>query len=472
MYSPQSAARGPRTILALPAALLFAAACATYAPRPLDPARTAAEFRARRLDDPALVAFAKEVLPAGADFPPTAWDPTHLTLVALHENRELAAARARHAAALAGVELADVPPNPTLGLDSEYTANTGVLPWALGFTFELPIETGGKRAARVEVARREAELARVDVEAAAWNVRSNVRTAFVRFAAAMGEDALARAELALHARRCALLEARVQAGEEERGALVRAEAARARAAAERTTIAGRIATARTELARACDLPASALDGIELAWPGFDAPPRADGLDVEAERALVNRAELRRGLAEYAVAEARLQLEVARQYPDLALGPGFQWDRGDHKWRLALSVPLPLFDTHATAITEADAARTARAAEFEALETRVLGDVELARQALARAWDELEAARAAEATLTRVVENERVARDAGALDALAGIDAELERAHARRDAWNALVGVQSALGSLSDALATPLERSPTDAASKESPGRNP
>lgn len=49
------------------------------------------------------------------------------------------------------------------------------------------------------------------------------------------------------------------------------------------------------------------------------------------QAVLNRADILAALAEYA----------ARQYPDAHLNPGYEFDQGDNKWILGLSLELPL-----------------------------------------------------------------------------------------------------------------------------------
>ena len=57
-------------------------------------------------------------------------------------------------------------------------------------------------------------------------------------------------------------------------------------------------------------------------------------------ALVNRIDLRRKLADYAAAEAAVKLEVARQYPDLTLVPGYFWDADQSLWSISFLGLLP------------------------------------------------------------------------------------------------------------------------------------
>ena len=56
---------------------------------------------------------------------------------------------------------------------------------------------------------------------------------------------------------------------------------------------------------------------------------------------------------YAASEAALRLELARQYPDLHLGTGYQFDQGQNKWGLGLSLELPVMNRNEGPIAEAD-----------------------------------------------------------------------------------------------------------------------
>jgi cobalt-zinc-cadmium efflux system outer membrane protein len=149
------------------------------------------------------------------------------------------------------------------------------------------------------------------------------------------------------------------------------------AAAEAAALA-----ARAELAAVVAIPSRALDSLEVApdsQQGCAAlgPLGADSLGVLA---LTRRPEMGRVLAEYAVAEAEVRLEVARQYPDLELGPGFIWDQGVHRWTLALALPNLFGFRNRAVIAQAEAARAAsggRVAEAQEMVLAVV-DVSLSR----------------------------------------------------------------------------------------------
>ena len=130
---------------ALLAATLFAG-CATYHPEPLSPETTAADFDARSLTNPELQAFFATNGIAG-EWPRKTWDLNTLTLVAFYYQPALAEARAQWAAVRAAEITAGARPNPSVSVtpayDSQIPGNPS--PWIVPLTFDLPIETAGKR---------------------------------------------------------------------------------------------------------------------------------------------------------------------------------------------------------------------------------------------------------------------------------------------------------------------------------------
>jgi CRISPR system Cascade subunit CasA len=74
--------------------------------------------------------------------------------------------------------------------------------------------------------------------------------------------------------------------------------------------------------------------------------------------------IRRALVRYAVAEARLVLEVRKQYPDLQVGPGFGQQDGFEQFQLGLNIPVPILNANRGGIAEAVALRGVARAEVE------------------------------------------------------------------------------------------------------------
>src|SRR5204863_2870979 len=101
----------------------------------------------------------------------------------------------------------------------------------------------------------------------------------------------------------------------------------------------------------------------------------------------HRADLLASLARYEAAQAGLQLEIAKQYPDVRIGSGYQWDQGESKWTISAGAELPIFNRNQGPITEAEARRKLRAAETLDAQARAINEIDRALQSLAAAQQE-------------------------------------------------------------------------------------
>ena len=109
------------------------------------------------------------------------------------------------------------------------------------------------------------------------------------------------------------------------------------------------------------MPTRALDGVKFSFAALNQFPRELTRPEVRRQALLNRADVRGALAEYAASQSALQLEIANQYPDLHLGPGYAWNTGnagDNEWELGLTVTLPVLNHNQGPVAEAEAKRTA------------------------------------------------------------------------------------------------------------------
>ena len=187
------------------------------------------------------------------------------------------------------------------------------------------------------------------------------------------------------------------------------------------------------------------------------PPRA-GLTTDEMRheAMLGRADVLAALADYAAAEADLQLEIARQYPDVHFSPGYQFDQGDNIWSLGLTVELPVLNRNQGPIAEAAARRKEAAARFNALQAKVLADIDTA----------VESFRATEKSLALLQDlagAQAASRDAVSAQVSAGaaapldlLNAQLELAEAEEAQLEARVKRQQSLAALEDAVQRPIE----------------
>jgi len=429
--------------------------CVRYHAKPLTAEVAAADFAARSLTDPGLRVFL-ETKHAGGDWPRHSWDLESLTLAAFYFSPEVAVARAQWAAAEAGRRTAAQRPNPILSASPQY--NTTALapsPWVAAFNLDLPIETAGKRRHRRTQAQHLSNAARYNLLAAAWSVRGKLRRALIDFAAAEEQKRLLAAQLESQERYLTLLEAQRKAG-----ALQPAEVIRERIALDTTRLAVHDAErqrseSRITLAEHIGLPVTALDGVEVSLAGLDRLPAELDLPTARHQALLNRADVLGALSEYAASEAALQLEIAKQYPDLHLNPGYEYDQGDNKWGVGLSLELPVMHQNRGPIAEAEARRTESAARFNGVQARVLAEIERSLATYQATRDKSSTAGALLQHLEQQDRNLQSRFAAGDVARGEVLAAQVELAAARLARAEAVARTQHALAQLEEALQAPL-----------------
>ncbi|MBI5690172.1 MAG: TolC family protein [Verrucomicrobia bacterium] len=427
--------------------------CAAPGSKPLLPAETQSRFDARRLDDADLRHFlAAHGQPAAGE-----WDLDRLTLAAFHFQPRLDQARARLAEAEAAARAAGELPNPTFTFTPGYNteAGAGVSPWILGYALNLPIELAGKRGHRLASAQHQIEAARLALASEAWAVRRAVRRALLEVRSADRLALLWRDLLPSYRDVAALVERQVSAGE-----TAPLEASQARLALQQAETAARaheaaLVTARSQLAEAIGVPLAALSGVQFSDRGLAASGSAPAGAEARAWAARNRADLLAELATYAAAHAALQAEAVRTFADLSLGPAYDFDQGEGKWSLALSVTVPLFHRNQGPIAEALARRETAAARFLSRQSQVLAEVDRALAHLAQVPDDLHAAGQLQQETERLAQRTAVQYRAGEISRLDVLRAQIGLAEHRRAEIDLRLRTEQAIGDFEDAVQRPL-----------------
>ena len=433
---------------------LLLAGCASVPSRPLVPATSAATLDARSLNDPKLQAF---LAASGAPTAPgVPWDLHRLTLAAVFYHPDIEVADARLAVAQAAIRTAAQRPNPSFNLTPQFNAtNANPTAWTIGTAINLLLELFGKREARTGEAKALADAARFDVDSASWQVRGRVRAAMLELWSAEQRATLVGRRRDLQIDLTGFVERRLALGEASSLDAGRERASRDAAVLAVSDALRDAADARVSLATAIGVPVSALDGIRLDYaPIADAPPPTD-ITALRRTALTTRSDLQASLARYAASEAALKLQLANRFPNLAIGPGYQYDQGDNKFALSIQADLPIFNANGGPIGEAEARRREAAANFTALQTQIIGDIDRAIAAYRTASESLSAANALAAQQAdRKARNARVFR-AGAIDHVTLLTGEIEYAAGQDARLQALTVQRTALGQLEDALRVPI-----------------
>ncbi len=451
---------------------LSIAACVHYQAKPISPSETASAFASRSLDDPGLAGFLaanREPLPAAGGV----WGLRALTLAGFYFSPDLDVARADLGVAQAAIVTAGGRANPAVSASAGYNTTTDVhtiSPWILVFNLDIPLTTAGKRRHRVAEATGLADAARFHLASVAWAERSRVRAALLDLDAATRREELLAGKETILSENSRLLDRQLEAGEISPFEATQGHLAWSAARLEREDAAAARQAARARLAAALGVPLAAVADLPLAFADVEKT------DVEApaagarREALLNRADVLGALAEYEASQAALALEVARQYPDISLGPGYEFDQGDDKWLLALSLPIPLMNRNRGPIAEAEARRQAAAARFTAVQAEAMGEIDRAVLAYGAARKALATASAIGADAAAQQRAARARFEAGEISRLELGSADLELVTAELARLDAEVRAETALGTLEDAMQRSAE--PMAWAEKPPAGREP
>jgi cobalt-zinc-cadmium efflux system outer membrane protein len=239
------------------------AGCAHFQPQPLAPEKTAAQLESRRLDDDGLKKFLEQNLGRKIkNWPETNWDLPELTLVAFYFHPSLEVARAQWLVTQAGLKTAGTRPNPSVtvtpGYDSQIPGNYS--PWLVPVTFDIPIETAGKRGKRIAEAKKISESARWDFVSAIWKIRSGVRASLLDFEMSQRRADLLQEQFSAQQQIVKMLQQRLDLGEIARSELTPAQIALNKTQMDLSAAQSKKSDARSHLAEALGVSEAALDG--------------------------------------------------------------------------------------------------------------------------------------------------------------------------------------------------------------------
>jgi outer membrane protein TolC len=332
-----------------------------------------------------------------------------------------------------------------------------VSPWVFPVSLDIPVETAGKRGIRMRQSAALSEAARLNIAQVAWQIRSRVRSQLLALAAAQQAVAILQNQQRALSQNEELLTHRSNRGETSP-----INAAQAVILAGKNSLAledarRQRASAQGQLADAVGLPIRALDTIVLSTGALNSlpSPQAPFLIQERRTALLGRADLLSSLATYAASQAALQLEIAKQYPDVHLGPGYMYDQGSNKYGIGLTIPIPILDQNRGPIAEAKARRQEAAARFLGLQEKIINDIDRAMDEYRASYRKLQTAdRVLKAALRQDQTLHRFLRP-GDLSRLTLFRSQLDIDSTRLSRADTWTQAQQALGLLEDALEQPL-----------------
>ncbi|HKR61859.1 MAG TPA: TolC family protein [Pyrinomonadaceae bacterium] len=386
---------------------------------------------------------------------------------ALTTNGELVAARLDIDRARARLRQAGLRPNPTIDFEQttgRFTGSAGERETSIGLA--VPLELGGKRQRRIELARAELQAAEAEIADRERRLMSEVRASYVEALASLRELEITENLNNIDVQTTRFIQLRVNEGETApiELNLLRVEVDRLRS--RRALVEGRLQAALLRLKSLAGMPAD--EALRLAEnldkPVLPAPPLS--LEAAIEIAQRTRPDLRLARIEEEVAQAGLRLARSQSAPDVTAFTKYTLSRSvfddtpvgilsdrDKLLSFGVSVGVPVFNRNQGAKAEAELLISQSRRRREFLE-------QIVRSEVASAYARYEAARAAisvyeQGVIARSNENIRAIRAAYHIgefriselltEQRRLMDSQREFTEALSEQYRALADLQAAMG---------------------------
>jgi len=302
--------------------------------------------------------------------------PTRLAIqealdLADKQNLDLAAARRQRAVALAGIQIAKERPNPT----ANFTALRDE-PHE-GLFFDQPVEIGGQRGRRIDVARQAGAQTEVEIDALSRHVRRSTRQAYYAAAYARAESERLARVVELAGRLDKIAKDRFSAGDVAQLEVTQTGLELSRAEADLEVAKQREIVSLSELNALLNEPATKSWDLSGTLEDDTSTVRLEEL---LSRAYQSNPDLQHLGGEKKIEASRRSLLKAERVPDLVLDAGMDFN-SPHDFRYGprsqVSIGLPLFSRNQGEIAQSLANQRLLDAETTATERSVSAQVEAA-----------------------------------------------------------------------------------------------
>ncbi len=296
-------------------------------------------------------------------------------------NLELQAAKKNIALAQAGKTIAEATLNPRLSCDYPF----GLAEPKRTLTLEQPIELGGKRPARVALARDQIRQAELQYDLLRWQVRQEARQAYFELVVSKAARNEAERVVSIDGELLEIAKKRFAAGDIAEAEVIQAQFALERTRPRLGSAINRVRQAEIRLGFILGQPPGTsitptdelnlLNQQSFALSEIQIPPLTVLLDQ------ANRSRLELLIAAHQVRLSADQIALARsgKIPDLAIAGGYIVDPSipATSTLVGIRLDLPIFNTHQGELDQALASRQFAVQQLSVLERQIRMEVESA-----------------------------------------------------------------------------------------------
>ena len=366
--------------------LLFLSNCSfvSYETRPLASEKIVEKITAKDQEDPSFKEFLQNQGIKDDQLPIKEWGINELMLAALFFNPKIEIAKKEWSIAKDQESIAAIKPSSSLGLDlgqeSNHVDKSGK---GRGINFSTLFETANKAKIREEKAVNQTLIKRLELRKLAWDIKTELTSTYLLYQKSLLNIQAIRSEVKMQNDIVNMLKKRKMAGIASSSELDLSQLELNKNIQKLNDEQIQIVELRAKLGKITGLTPEKFNLLTLAPLNTDTFINEFDLILNNESSrnklnnlgIYNRIDLRIALAQYALAESKLKLQIAEQYPDITFSPAYLYDYGASKWILGLSTLIPSVSKNKALINEAKKISDIEVLSIEKLQTSILNDIQ-------------------------------------------------------------------------------------------------
>lgn len=252
-----------------------------------------------------------------------------------------------------------------------------------GLNLLFPLETANKRLIRYEIALNETQLAYETYRKKIWNERINLINQITRYYFITENIKTTRKKLISKKLIFDMLTARFDEGLVSKLEMQKIKIELLELENELSNLQLEMGESKKNIASLIGIELYQLDSIPITLSDFEGKSlntaneilKNNIIDNWRTSALLDRIDLRIALSEYAIAEAKLKYEIAKQYPDIEFNPAYLFDQGNKIWTFGITTTIPNAILSSALVKDAEISREIKLNNIKNLQLLTINSTE-------------------------------------------------------------------------------------------------
>ena len=348
----------------------------------IDPATITNEVLTRNIDEPNFQDFLdKNKLKINKD----AWVFESMFSALLFFNANIYEARQNWHSSKNKEIIAKQRPLSSLGIDLGKSdgANGDKSKSIEGLNLLFPLETANKRLIRYEVALNETQLAYETYRKKIWDERINLINEVTNYFYITENIKTTRKKLISKKLIFDMLTARFDQGLVSKLETQKIKIELMELENELSNLQLEMGESKKNIASLIGIELYQLDAIPINLTDFEGKSlntaneilEKNIIDNWRTSALLDRIDLRIALSQYAISEAKLKYEIAKQYPDIEFNPAYLFDQGNKIWTFGITTTIPNAALSSALVNDAEISREIKLNNIKNLQLSTINSTE-------------------------------------------------------------------------------------------------